>query len=33
MDRYRNVPFKVASGFDKHYYAGEKMIKRFKKYL
>jgi hypothetical protein len=33
LDRYRNIPFKVASGFDKNYYEGEKMIKRFKKYL
>jgi hypothetical protein len=33
LDRYRNVPFKIASGFDKVYYEGEKMIKRFKKYL
>lgn len=36
MDRYRNVPFKTASGYDKvydDYGEGEKMIKRFKKYL
>lgn len=36
MDRYRNVPFKTASGYDKvyeNYEEGEKMIKRFKKYL
>jgi hypothetical protein len=33
MDRYRNVPFKEASGYDKFYDEGEKMIKRFKKYL
>lgn len=36
MDRYRNVPFKSASGYDKvyeDYGEGEKMIKRFKKYL
>jgi hypothetical protein len=33
LDRYRNIDFKVASGFDKNYYEGEKMIKRFKKYL
>jgi hypothetical protein len=36
MDRYRNLPFKTASGYDKvyeDYGEGEKMIKRFKKYL
>jgi hypothetical protein len=36
MDRYRNVPFKTASGYDKvynDYGEGEEMIKRFKKYL
>jgi hypothetical protein len=36
MDRYRNVPFKSASGYDKvyeDYGSGEEMIKRFKKYL
>jgi len=36
MDRYRNVPFKSASAYDKvydDYGEGEKMIKRFKKYL
>jgi hypothetical protein len=36
MDRYRNVPFKTASGYDKvydYYGEGEKMIKHFKKYL
>ncbi len=36
MDRYRNVPFKSATGYDKvynDYGEGEKMIKRFKKYL
>lgn len=36
MDRYRNVPFKSATGYDKvydNYNNGETEIKRFKKYL
>jgi hypothetical protein len=36
MDRYRNLPFKSATAYDKvydYYGEGEKMIKRFKKYL
>jgi hypothetical protein len=36
MDRYRNIPFKSATGYDKvydDYGEGEKMIKHFKKYL
>lgn len=36
MDRYRNVPFKSATCYDKvydNYGEGEKTIKRFKKYL